>query len=274
MALFVTLPNNYKSPGKTPSSWPGITTSAIFSYQDRHHQSGDTTTDNQTKRTFGENIDSGGSNSLYTSSDGFYANVQTKTNNVFYSQHFIGHKNGNTIKSGSSISTSTRSTWLQDVIGFHCEISSRPGGSGSEADGCGRVDQWRIAAVYADPSNKCRIMEMTQGGVKLSSHAYNSHPGSNWAILSYSLDMNTDAVTVINNKWLLYGWIIEYQHKKTCGGNTKQKNCSGRTRYLRPLISSSGNLASTYDHNLIVFHWENTLSTVRSSSGAKMLQTF
>ena len=273
MALFVTLPNSYKSPSKTPSSWPAITTSAIFSHQDRHHQSGDTTTDNQTKQTLGENINSGGSNSLYTSSDGFYSNVQTKTNNIFYSQHFIGHKNGNTIKSGSSINTSTQSTWLRDVIGFHCEISSRPGGSGSAADGCGRVDQWRIAAIYADTSNKCRIMEMTKGGVKLSSHAYNSHPGSNWVILSYSLN-SSDAATVINNKWLLYGWIVEYTHKKTCGGSTVQKNCSGRTRYMRPLVSNDGILRTTYNENLIVFHWENTLSTVRSSSGAKMLQTF
>ena len=273
MALFVTLPTNYKSPSTTPSSWPGTTTSASFSHHDRHHQVGDTATDNQTKQTLGENTNSGGSNSLYTSSDGFYSSVQTKTSTVFYSQHFIGHKNGNTIKSGSSISTSTQSTWLQDVIGFHCEISSRPGGSGSEADGCGRVDQWRIAAVYADPSNKCRIMEMTKGGVKLSSHAYNSYPGTGWVILSYSLSTN-DQSTVINNKWLLYGWIIEYTHKKTCGGSTKLKNCSGRTRYLRPLVSSNGNLESSYDRSLIVFHWENTLSTVRSSSGAKMLQTF
>ena len=272
MALFVTLPNNYKSPSKTPSSWPGTTTSASFSHHDRHHQSGNTTTDNQTKQTLSENINAGGSNSLYTSEDGFYSSVQTKTNNVFYSQHFIGHKNGNTIQSGNSISTSTQSTWLQDVIGFHCEISSLPTGSGSEADGCGQVNQWRIAAVYADPSNKCRIMEMTNSGVKLSSHAFNSNPGGGWTILSYSLNAS-DAAKVINNKWLLYGWIIEHQHQKTCGGGTQNKNCTGRTRYLRPLVSNNGNLGSSYDDSLIVFHWENTLSTVRSSSGAKMLQT-
>ena len=271
MAVFVTLPNNYRNPSKAPSDWPGVTTSAYFSRHDRNHQSGSTTTDNRNKQTLGETIDPGRSNSLYSSSDGFYANVQTKTSTIFYSQHFIGHKNGNTIKSGSSINTSTQSTWLQDVIGFHCEISSRPGGSGDEADGCGRVDQWRIAAVYADPNNKVRIMEMTMGGEKLSSHAYNSHPGSDWKILSYRLD-NYDAMTVINNKWLLYGWIIEYTHKKTCGGGLVQKNCSGRTRYMRPLISYNGTLATTYNHNMIVFHWENTLSTVRGS-GAKMLQT-
>lgn len=272
MALFVTLPNNYKSPSKTPSNWPGITTSAIFSHQDSHHQSGNTTTDNQIKQTLAENITLGRSGSLYTSEDGFNSTVQTQTDSVFYSQHFIGHKNNNTIKSGNPISTNTKSTWLQDVIGFHCEISSSPSGSGDAADGCGQVDQWRIAAVYADPSNKCRIMEMTNPGVKLSSHAFNSHPGGTWKILSYSLNAS-DAATVINNKWLLYGWIIEYQHKKTCGGKKVQKNCTGRTRYMRPLTSNNGILGTTYDHNLIVFHWENTLSTVRSSSGAKMLQT-
>ena len=270
MSYLIALPNYYKNPSQSPSDWPGAPTSANFSRADSSHLSGDTNTDNGQK--LGETIDCGRSNSLYTNSDGFYANVQTKTSTVFYSKHFIGHRNGNTISSGSSISTSTQSTWLQDVVGFHCEIGSRPGGSGDAADGCGRVDQWRIAAVYADGSNKCRIMEMTKGGQKLSSHAYNSYPGTGWKVLSYSLNQN-DSLRVVNNKWLLYGWIIEYTHKKTCGGGQKQKNCSGRTRYLRPLISATGynGLKSSYDHSMLVFHWENTLSTVRGS-GAKMLQ--
>jgi len=272
MSSLISLPNYYKNPSLAPSDWPGAPTSAYFTRHDRSHLSGDTTTDNQTRQTLGENINPGSSNSLYADSDGFYANVQTKTKNNFYSKHFIGHKNGNTIRSGSSISTSTQSTWLQDVIGFHCEISSRPGGDGSAADGCGQVKQWRIAAVYADPNNKVRIMEMTKGGQKLSSHSYNSYPGQGWKILSYSLNQN-DSLTVVNNRWLLYGWIIEYYHFKECGGNTVQKNCSGRTRYLRPLISATGygGLQTSYSHNMLVYHWENTLSTVRGS-GAKMLQ--
>jgi hypothetical protein len=31
------------------------------------------------------------------------------------------------------------------------------------------------------------------------------------------------------------------RHEKTCGGNTKQKNCTGRIRYLTPLVSSDSN---------------------------------
>ena len=272
MGSLISLPNYYKNPNTSPSSWPGTTTSANFSRSNSMHLSGNTTTDNRTQQTLGENVDTGRSNSLYTSSDGLYANVSTKTKNNFYSKHFIGHQNGNSIRSGSSISTSTQSTWLQDVVGFHCEISSRPGGSGDAADGCGQVQQWRIAGVYADQNNKCRIMEMTKGGQKLSSHSYNSYPGQDWKVLSYSLNQN-DSLTVVNNKWLLYGWIIEYFHYKHCGGGTKTKNCSGRTRYLRPLISATGydGLKTSYDHSMLVYHWETTLSTARGS-GAKMLQ--
>ena len=271
MGTLLSLPAYYKNPSASAASWPGTSTSVNFSKTSRSHL-GSVSTDNG--KTLGSSIDTGSSNNLYTHDEGFYANVQTKTSTVFYSLHFIGHKNNNTISKGSSISTTTQSTWARDVIGFHCEIDSRPGGSGSEADGCGRVDQWRICGVYADTSNKCRIMEMTQGGQKLSSHAYNSYPGTGaWKKLSYSLNQS-DSLTVVNNKWLLYGWIIEYRHKKTCGGSSKQKNCSGRTRYLRPIISPTGynGLKTSYDHSMLIYHWETTLSTARSS-GAKMLQS-
>ena len=271
MGTLVSLPNYYKSPDTAPSSWPGVTTSAKFGNEARSHLS---SVDTDNGQRVGSSIDSGSANSLYTHDEGFYSNVQTKTSTVFYSLHFIGHKNNNAISKGSLISTDTQSSWAQDVIGFHCEIDSRPGGSGSEADGCGRVDQWRICAVYADQDNKCRIMEMTTVGSKLSSHAYNSYPGNDsWKKLSYSLNQN-DSLTVVNNKWLLYGWLIEYRHKKTCGGNTKQKNCSGRTRYMRPIISATGydGLKTSYDHSMLILRPDTSLSTARGNS-AKPLQS-
>lgn len=271
MSSLISLPAYYKNPSLSASSWPGTTTSAKFSDTGRTHL-GSISTDNG--QSLGSSINPGSANNLYTHNEGFYSNVQTKTSTVFYSLHFIGHKNGNSISRGSSISTSTKSTWAQDVIGFHCEVDSKPGGSGSEADGCGRVDQWRICGVYADSSNKCRIMEMTKGGQKLSSFSYGSYPGvGQWKQLSYCLNQS-DSLTVVNNKWLLYGWIIEYRHKKTCGGGQKQKNCSGRTRYLRPIISPTGynGLKTSYDHNMLINHWETTLSTARGT-GAKPLQS-
>lgn len=271
MGVLVSLPNYYKNPGLSAASWPGTNTSVKFGSEARTHL-GSVNTDNGQR--LASSIDPGSANGLYTHSEGFYSNVQTKTSTTFYSLHFIGHKNGNSIDTGQSISTSTQASWAQDVIGFHCEIDSRPGGSGSEADGCGRVDQWRICGVYADQSNKCRIMEMTKGGQKLSSHAYNSYPGNgDWKKLSYSLNQN-DSLRVVNNKWLLWGWIIEYQHKKTCGGGQKQKNCSGRTRYMRPIISATGysGLKTSYDHNMLILDPTTSLSTARGT-GAKPLQS-
>lgn len=272
MSTMLTIPVDYKNGNGSPTSWPGASgTKAKFSDGTRTHLSGNTSTDNG--KTLGENINAGGSGNIYTSSDGFYSNVQTKTSTIFYSKHFIGHKNGNTISKGSSISSSTKSSWMEDVIGFHCEISTRPAGSGSEADGCGKVDQFRIAAVYADNSSKVRIMEMTQGGTAYSSQKYNSSPGTGWKALSYGLSQ-TDSTKVINEHWRLYGWIVEYTHKKTCGGGSKQKNCSGRIRYMRPLVSPTGSnsLGSSYTRSQLIYTIETTLSTAKSSSTAKILQ--
>ncbi len=272
MATLLALPVDYKNGSKDATSWPGTTTSAKFSGTDRTHLSGNTSTDNGT--TLGENTNSGGSGNIYTSSNGFYSNVGTKTSTVFYSKHFIGHQNGNTISKGSSVSSSTKSTWTRDVIGFHCEISSKPTGSGSEADACGRVDQFRICAVYADSSSKLRIMEMTDPGVKVSSLNFQSDPGSSWTKFSYVLNSG-DASTVISGGWRLYGWIVEFRHKKTCGGGSKSKNCTGRVRYMRPIVSPTGysSLGSSYLKSMLIYSADTTLSTAQSSSTAKVLQT-
>ena len=272
MAVLITLPNKYKNTSSKPDSWPGTTTSSYFSRHDRAHLSGTTTTDNSSSKSLDENVDPGRSGSIYADADGFNANVSTKTTKDFYSKHFVGHKKSNTISSGSSVSDDTQSTWLRDVVGFHCEISAAPNGTGSAADGCGTIQEFRICGVYADSSKKVRILEMTSGGTKLSSHAYNSSPGQSWKILSYALSQ-TDSMKVVNGGWLFYGWIVRMHHKKTCGGGTVTKNCTGRVRYMRPLISDSGSngLSTSTSEKILVYHWENQLSTVMGT-GAKALQ--
>ena len=39
--------------------------------------------------------------------------------------------------------------------------------------------------------------------------------------------------------WWLIGWNIELEHKRFCGGTSKK--CTGRVRYLQPLISRDSN---------------------------------
>lgn len=275
--ILVSLPDQYKVNSLDPFHWPGAAGQPNFSRaQNRELSDSSLSTDNG--QALGSTIVTGnGRGSLYTESGGFNANVVTKTSTTFYTLHFIGHQNGTTVRSGSSISTSTQSTWLRDVIGFYCEIRSQPrsGGSSSQMDGCGRVDKWRVAAVYADSSNKVRIMEMTKGGTKLGPTSYDSYPGTTWSRMSYALS-HSDSMTVVNGKWRLYGWLIEFSHKKTCGGSTKQKYCTGEIRYLRPLISSTGTnglVTEKMDKFQLVYHWENTLSTA-TGNGAKMLQHY
>ena len=275
MSTLITLPHKYKSGSKSADSWPGTSTSAKFSNDDRSHLSGSTKTDNSSQKSLGENTNPGGGGSIYTnSSDGFNCTVYTKTTSDFYSKHFIGDKNGTSISSGSSISVTTKSSWLKDVVGFHCEISAKPkSGSSSESDGMGVVQQFRICAVYADSSKKVRILEMTSGGTKLSSQSYNSSPGSGWKVLSYALSQ-TDSMKVVNGNWRFYGWVVEMYHKKTGGGGNKYKNCTGRIRYMRPLISSNGSnglSTSSASEHILVYHHDSTLAQALDSSGAKPL---
>lgn len=265
--VLITLPDGYKNPSLRPSYWPGTETSACFTRHNSEHLSGNTFTDNNSPQTLGENVNCARTGSLYTDSEGFRATVSTKSTSNYYSKHFIGHDGGNTISSGSTVGSYTQSTWLQNVIGFHCEVSSIPIGSGSEADNCGVCEQTRICAVYSDSGRQVRILEMTAPGVKLSTQKYNENAGKSWTILAYSLNQ-TDSMKVVNGNWRLYGWIVEYKHKKICGGNGKTKNCTGRIRYLRPIVSSNGynGLSLSLRDSVIVYNWETTLSNVTTLS--------
>ena len=112
-------------------------------------------------------------------------------------------------------------------------------------------------------------MEMTHGGTKLSDASYNSYPGTSWTKFSYMLGRN-DGLTVINNQWMLYGWIIRMEHKKTCGGGTKQKNCTGRMRYLRPIITPDMTQSSGVQESQIVQHWGTYLDEAVKTTGRQL----
>ena len=263
MPLLLSLPNKYINGAKNPLDWPGTHQQAAFTRSAQSHLSGTTTTDNG--RTLEETIDCRREGSIYDDPNGFLANVQTKTSTTFKSKHFIGHLNGNEIKSGVTLYLNTQSAWVVDVVGFHCEYNSAPIGSGNEADACGRVDKVRICGVYADQNNKCRIMEMTSGsGQQISDAAWNSYVGTEWRPFSYMLERN-NGLTVINNGWLLYGWIVYFEHKKTCGGGTIQKNCTGRLRHLRPIITPDMTTLTRVNESQLIQHWGTTLEDARKT---------
>lgn len=221
--------------------------SSSFSKDERTHIVGGFTSTNGQYQS--ESINSGGSGSIY-SSGGFVSSVQTKTSTVFSTLHYIGPTNGlsfsgsnlNGLTMGAVFSTSASANFTRNVVGFWCQVNGQPTGSGSEADGCGNVQSYRISAVYMDQGRGLRVMEMCEKGLKLGGHTWNtsaSTSANNWENMIYSLQVS-DNQRVINDEYMHIGWIINLTHEKTCGGGNKQKNCTGRVRYLTPLVSSAG----------------------------------
>jgi len=268
MSILVSCPDKYVQAALNPQDWPGSSQNANYTGSSRSHLSGNTSTNNGV--TLGENINSGRGGSIYVDSGGFWAQVQTKTSSTFTSKHFVGTtSNAGYVKEGNLIPSDQKSTWLRDVTGFHCEVSSSPpSGGGSENDGCGKVEKIVICAVYADANRYCRIMDMCVKGVKKGEHSYDSTPGS-WKKMCYVLK-ESDANKVINGGWMLWGWVIEMKHRKTCGGSTKQKNCRGSIRYLRPIVSSNATYATAIKEQQLVFHWETTLAHAKDPSAQPM----
>lgn len=181
-------------------------------------------------------------------SSGLICNVQTKSFSEYYTTTYVGATDG-LLKSGEvdasklnngGFSDSLKAAYIRNVVGFYCQVSSAPKGNDSSVDdGCGRVKATRISGVYADPNGKTHVMDLCEGGIQYSAHRWDSNPGTSWKELCSSI-YATSAITVIDEDWLFMGWTINMTHVKTCGGNSKQKNCTGRVRYLTPLVSSSG----------------------------------
>lgn len=195
--------------------------------------------------TSGENINCYRVGNVYTSSDGFIGRVTTKTTSLFHSHHFIGSASNSNLSGsnlvgssliGAGVYNNARSCWIKNVKGFVCEISDAPypqDGS-AQADSSGGCETFRISGVFADNNGKIRIYDMTQGGTKIFGHTWNTRPSNrNWHKMCYYCNSNE----MLNMYHL--GWVIAFTHKKYAGGNNVQKYCTGRVRYLQPLVSGA-----------------------------------
>ena len=247
MARLITLPLEQK-----PTSSSAVRTwmpggSYPTNLTDRLHISGDWKTSDG--YSMGENINAtwqGGN--IYTDSAGWKASVQSKKDDNYYSQHWIADsgvpfKSGSTISGGSligaEISNSTKGSWTKGVDGFICEVCCLPDGSGDEADKCGKIMSMSLSGVFVDSNAKIRVYEMTNGGTRITGQDHNSTLSHDWKTMSYY------SKSTATRSLFHMGWIISFNHKRTCGGTGKQKNMTGRVRYLQPLISHGGSLSTS-----------------------------
>ena len=202
----------------------------------------------------GPNTEGGGrSGNIYTSSSGALVNVQTKKlDNPFYTTTYYGHTDippisGGVLNGGNlanaNIRNNTEANWNKHVKGFYCEVSSQPTGSGSEADGCGTIKSMEIAGVFVTSSGTIKVFSMINKGVKITGHNAGSEIPRGWTRMSYYVGTN-DMLNMYH-----MGWIVQYHHEKTCGGGGVQKNCTGRVRYLQPLVSDHGGLYTSNPPN-------------------------
>ena len=262
MPRLITLPNKQTPPESVPvAQWtPGGT----VEYSDITivDLTGSVTCEND--YTIGaKTTDGGRGGDIYTSSGGFTCNVYTKSTDDFYTNTYIGSTdipggnnsfvNGNTLV-GSKVKNTTMANWTKNVKGFVCEVSSSPVGSGDASDGSGTVESMGVSAVYADSSGAIKVFEMNNRGTKIFGHTQNSRPPGSWTKMCYVVNSNASLG--------LYhmGWIVSFHHKKFQGGATKSKNCTGRIRYLQPIISSTGgfqNVASEHQLLMRKRKWED-----------------
>ena len=196
------------------------------------------------------------SGNIYTSSDGFYVNVRTKQNQTdFYTQTMVGaasfgawvqdSTNGSYVDATSLVGTgiydNNTSCFVDRVVGFYCQVSAihapSESSDNSDNDGMGICRTFRISAVYADKNGKVRVIDMTQGGSKVLGHTWNNdlQNADGWKDMCYTSNSRS---TILNNDYKLFGWILGFTHYKSNKSNVT-KNCTGRVRYLTPLVSSN-----------------------------------
>ena len=194
------------------------------------------------------------SGNIYTSSDGLYVNVRTQKNQTnFYSQTMVGsasfgawvqdNSNGNYVDAtslvGTSIYNNNTSCFIDRVVGFYCQVSAihAPSQTSGDNDEMGICRTFRISGVYADKNGRVRVMDMTQGGTKVLGHTWNNDlkNADGWKDMCYTSNSRT---TIISNEYKLFGWILGFTHYKSNKSNVT-KNCTGRVRYLAPLVSSN-----------------------------------
>lgn len=248
MAQLIALPDQRKPNNNvSPASWWVHTASIKWT--------GDSRSNVSTITAHGSSVSSttnpGGSGSIYTSSDGFKAKVNSSSTNSFYSMHYFGATGGlsfSSLNDNQTASTSNKACFIRDVTGFICEVNGAPtingdfGSSGDSAnDNCGVTRNISVYGVYVTPSRKTKILKFTDRGSKVHTSYinWNSTLTGSWQKFGYVLN-SSDASLVVNSKLMLMGWVFRVEHKKTCGGGNKNKNMAFRLRYTIPLISSAG----------------------------------
>ena len=192
--------------------------------------------------TFGSNTNGDRGGNAFASSNGFHCTVDTGTNNWFYTNTFIGDPgfsaNGSSSISGpnlngSNIESSCQSSWTLGVKGFICEVSDipYPNDGSAASDNCGGCGSFRICGVFVDTGGKVRVIDMCEKGSKITGHTWNTRPSDRgWKTMSYYVNNSNDQLS-----WYHVGWVIQMEHHRYCGGKTK--HCTGRVRYLQPLVS-------------------------------------
>tara|TARA_Y100000768_G_scaffold32973_1_gene21638 strand:+ start:5126 stop:6001 length:876 start_codon:yes stop_codon:yes gene_type:complete len=217
---------------------------------------GTVTCDNETNTDFGQTVRTEGKSQPYTEEGGHKSTRTTKGRDKVWSSHWIGSTLGLSLNSDgnvigpdlktATISSAYQASFLRRVVGFVCEISSAPDGTGNSADGSGRCEKWNISANYVNSSGQVKVYNMCEAGIKIEGHTYNSTATNtwHWYLMSYKLK-EADRIRVIDQDLRHIGWSIQYLHHKFTGGDTKSKYCTGRVRYLQPLVGDKNFPASS-----------------------------
>ena len=196
---------------------------------------------------FGQSVRTEGKGQPYTQEAGHKSTRTTKGRDKQWSSHWIGSTEGIPSNSDGNvlgadlktavIPTNYQASFLRRVVGFVCDISSKPDGDGASGDGSGRCEKWNISANYVNPKGEVKVYNMCEAGEYIAGHKFNSITSNtwNWYMMSYRLHTR-DREQVIDQDLRHIGWCIQYLHHKYTGGDSKSKYCTGRVRYLQPLV--------------------------------------
>ena len=210
--------------------------------------SGTVKCDNVFKDTeFGQTVRLGADGNPYNNFNGHKSTRTTKGRDKQWSSHWLGSTSGLPMNSDGNvlgadlnravIGRGHQCSFLRHVVGFICDISSAPDGEGSAADGSGRCEKWNISANYVNSRGEVKVYNMCDAGEYIAGHKFDSIPSNawNWYMMSYRLHTK-DREQVINQDLRHIGWCIQYLHHKYTGGDTRSKYCTGRVRFLQPLV--------------------------------------
>jgi hypothetical protein len=273
MAQLVTLPDQ-RTPTSSisaPNNWMGHDGTIKWTPDSRSHVSKITSSQGGSESG---SMDVGVNGSIYASSSGFSARVASKQDQDFRTFHYFGNKGGLSLghlNPGQTVSGGNQSCWVRDVTGFFCQVNGAPtidgdyGTDGDSAnDSCGRTKHFRVYGIYIDSSKKTHIYEYTKGDKLLREYyTYTEYAPNSWKNFGYKLPKR-DAFKVVDQKLMLGGWCVTIVHRKTCGN--KQKNMTGRIRYMTPIINSNPEFYSGQESG---YPWQIVMPPNTSADTAK-----